>query len=83
MKIYFRINKPQPDAKCSEHPFRPAAFEMNLDVYGQAINRRACMKCLCRHFNLQVYFSVQEGLELPGGLRHGISNVADAGLQVR
>lgn len=71
MKLFVRINKPASGAMCQEHPDVPAVYEMELSLFGQKFAKPSCAACLCRHFNIQTIFSIERGLELPEGLRHG------------
>jgi hypothetical protein len=62
---------PGSSLRCDEHPDLPAKYELQILAFGHVIvRRRTCENCLCRHFNLQVYFSVKEGMRLPKGLTH-------------
>jgi len=70
MKIQVRVNRPPVGTKCAEHKNLPAKYAMQLEVFGHKFTRSSCELCICRHFNLQTFFSVEEGLELPKGLRH-------------
>ena len=70
MKIYVKVNRPPRGARCAEHQWERAAYQLEMELFGNKVSRSACALCLCRHFNLQTFFSVEEGLELPKGLRH-------------
>ena len=70
MKSSFRVNRPRKGERCDLHPGMPAAYVMNAEVMGVHLRRAVCSPCLCRHFHLETYFSIEEGLQLPRGLFH-------------
>ena len=69
MKIYIEINSPE-GTDCILHPGRPATYSVETVLFNHRIAKPMCDDCLCRHSNVQVFMSVEEGLELPQGMRH-------------
>jgi len=74
VKLYVKAGRiKDPKAVCDQHRQTPAMYSLQILAFDTVVvNRKVCEACLCRHFRLELYFSVEEGMKLPAGLMHKV-----------